>query len=32
MLNNVDINRQALAAGSDPEFSRRIREGLPGMD
>lgn len=26
------INRQALAAGSDPEFSRRIREGLPGMD
>jgi len=26
------INRRALAAGSDPEFSRRIREGLPGMD
>ncbi|KAB2889824.1 MAG: DUF4105 domain-containing protein [Desulfobulbaceae bacterium] len=26
------INPKALAAGSDPDFSRRIREGLPGMD
>lgn len=26
------INRRALAADRDPDFSRRIREGLPGMD
>jgi hypothetical protein len=26
------INRQAMAADRDPGFSRRIREGLPGMD
>lgn len=26
------INRQAAAADGDPDFSRRIREGLPGME
>lgn len=26
------INRRALAADRDPDFSLRIREGLPGMD
>jgi len=29
---NSIINARALAAGQDPEFSKRIREGLVGMD